>query len=186
MTARKLTPFKKKQVPIPSHAISNPAAAGPSIRALLNIIELSAIALARSSYPTISTTNDCRPGMSNDPMVPLNAARMITYSTRTVPVQVSVARVNALSISKDLGDDYQAAPIDAVDDHAGEQADHQNRGELREGDDAEHQRGIRQLQNQPRLRGALHPGAGERNELAEEVEAIVAMAKRAKRSAAIA
>ena len=49
MTARKLTPFKKKQVPMPSHAISNPAAAGPSMRALLNIIELSAIALARSS-----------------------------------------------------------------------------------------------------------------------------------------
>ena len=49
MTARKLTPFRKKQVPMPSHAISNPAAAGPSIRALLNIIELSAIALARSS-----------------------------------------------------------------------------------------------------------------------------------------
>ena len=49
MTARKLSPLRKKQVPVPSHAISNPAAAGPSMRAPLNIIELSAIALARSS-----------------------------------------------------------------------------------------------------------------------------------------
>ena len=38
--------------------------------------------------------------MSNDPTVPLNAASSITYPTRTVPVHVSAASVNALSISR--------------------------------------------------------------------------------------
>ena len=87
---------------------------------------------------------------------------------------------------QDLRRDDQAAAIDAIDHHAGEQADQQDRRELRERDDAEHRRRVRQLQHQPRLRGALHPGARERDQLAEEIEAIVAMPQRAKRAAALA
>ena len=62
-----------------------PAIAGPIMRAPLKIIEFIAIALGRSSRPTISTTNACRPGMSNELTRPLNAARKITYSTFTTP-----------------------------------------------------------------------------------------------------
>src|SRR5208282_5989739 len=85
---------------------------------------------------------------------------------------------------QDLGRDYQAAAIEAVDNYTGEQTDQQDWGELSERYNAEHRGRVRQLQHQPRLGGALHPGAGQRGELAEEIETIVAMAKRAKRSAA--
>ena len=76
-----------------------PATAGPIVRAPLNIIEFSAIAFGRSSIPTISTTNACRPGMSNELTIPLKAARITTCATRTVPVKVNAASTNALSIS---------------------------------------------------------------------------------------
>ena len=54
--------------------------------------------------------------------MPLNAASTITYSTRTRPVRVSAARVNALSISKRLRPDQHPAAVDAIDHHPGEQA----------------------------------------------------------------
>jgi len=82
--------------------------------------------------------------------------------------------------------DYQAATIDAVDQNAGEQTDQQYRRELRERYDAEHRCRVRKLQHQPRLRCTLHPGACERSELAEKIEAIIAMAQCAKRAAPLA
>jgi hypothetical protein len=84
---------------MPITLIRTPATAGPTTRAPLKIIELSAIALGKSSRPTISTTKVWRAGMSKAVTRPLIAARMITYSTRTTPAQVSAARMNAFNIS---------------------------------------------------------------------------------------
>ncbi|KJV00573.1 hypothetical protein VF34_04620 [Rhodococcus sp. PML026] len=44
--------------------MSTPDTAGPTIRAMLNVIEFNAIALDRVSLPTISMVNDCRTGAS--------------------------------------------------------------------------------------------------------------------------
>ncbi len=79
-----------KQPVTPITAIDRPAMAGPIMRAPLKIIEFIEIALGRSSRPTISTTNACRP----------RAARTITYSTLTRPAQVSAPSTNALIINK--------------------------------------------------------------------------------------
>ena len=54
----------KNTQPVPTATMSSPATAGPAIRATLNVIELSATALATWSGPTISTANACRTGTS--------------------------------------------------------------------------------------------------------------------------
>jgi len=51
--------------PPPRAPIISPARAGPRIRAALKLAEFSPTALVRSSWPTISETNDCRAGASN-------------------------------------------------------------------------------------------------------------------------
>ncbi len=116
-------------------AITDPAIAGPTIRAPLKIIEFIAIALGKSSRPTISTTNACRPGMSNELTNPLSAARTITYSTFTTPAHVSAAEHERADHQQRLRDDDQAPAIDVIDHHAGEQRDHHDRHEAGERDD---------------------------------------------------
>ena len=44
--------------PVPIRLISTPEMAGPTMRAVLNVMELSAMALDRCSLPTISMVND--------------------------------------------------------------------------------------------------------------------------------
>jgi hypothetical protein len=87
---------------------------------------------------------------------------------------------------QDLGRDDQSPPIEAVYHYTGKQADQKDWRELGECHYAEPGSRVGQLQHQPRLRGALHPGAGQRSELAEEIEPIIAMTQRAKRAAALA
>jgi hypothetical protein len=64
MTGRKLSALRKKAGAMPHCAMRTPASAGPTMRAPLNMPELSAMALVRSALPTISTMNDWRVGMS--------------------------------------------------------------------------------------------------------------------------
>src|SRR5665647_2686146 len=64
ITARKLKPLIRKQVPSPTTASSSPAMAGPTTRAALNTAELSEMALIRSSLLVIWITSAWRPGMS--------------------------------------------------------------------------------------------------------------------------
>jgi hypothetical protein len=56
MTAMNDRPLKKKATAVPQRAMTRPASAGPTTRALLNIAELSAMALRSDSLPTISAT----------------------------------------------------------------------------------------------------------------------------------
>ena len=94
-------PFSRKHQPSPTAATSRPAIAGPTTRAPLTIEELSAIALLRSSRPTISTTNDWRAGMSKALTMPRQVARTKTCHTRTWPLRVSTASVSGSNIEID-------------------------------------------------------------------------------------
>ncbi len=85
-------------MPTPAAPINTPATAGPTIRAALNIDELSAIAVIRSSRRTSSTMNAWRPGMSNALTMPNSTASSITCQVVTRPVQTSAARARASSI----------------------------------------------------------------------------------------
>ena len=121
-----------KQPATPITAIDSPAIAGPIMRAPLKIIEFIAIALGRSSRPTISTTNAWRPGMSNELTNPLSAASTITYSTLTTPAHVSAAKHERAHHQQRLRADDQAPAIDVIDHHAREQRDQHDRHVARE------------------------------------------------------
>ena len=60
-----------------------------------------------------------------------------------------------------LRPDQRGSLVDRVCEHAGEQAQHEHRRELGRRDNAQGQRIAGQLQHQPRLGHALHPGPGE-------------------------
>ena len=73
-TARKLTALAAKHHPTPTAAMTTPPSAGPAMRAMLNRLELSAIAFGSSSRPTIRNVSDWRAGASSTSAVPLRAA----------------------------------------------------------------------------------------------------------------
>ena len=87
-------------MPTPATPINTPATAGPTIRAALNMDELSAIAFMRSSLPTSSTMNAWRAGMSNALTTPKNTASTITCHVVTLPVHTSPASASASSICR--------------------------------------------------------------------------------------
>ncbi len=88
-TATKLPELIRKQVPVPTVAISRPAIAGPIARATLTSTELRLTALRRCSAPTISIMNDCRAGFSNALLRPSKQASTPICQTCTEPVTVS-------------------------------------------------------------------------------------------------
>ena len=67
--------MRKKAGAIPTTAISTPATAGPTTRAVLKLALLRPTALATRSGPTISLTNDWRAGMSKAVATPSSRAR---------------------------------------------------------------------------------------------------------------
>ncbi len=95
ITATKLNPFRKKHQPSPTHAIANPAIAGPTTRAPLKIEEFSAIAFGRSSFPTIWTRNAWRIGTSNAFTIPTRNAMTINSHSLINFVSVNPASTNA-------------------------------------------------------------------------------------------
>src|ERR1022692_818334 len=100
MTARKLKPLIRKQVPSPTTASSSPAMAGPTTRAALNTAELSEMALIRSSRLVIWITSAWRPGMSKALITPSRPASTSTCQTCTRPVRVSAASAKACTIDR--------------------------------------------------------------------------------------
>ena len=100
ITARKLVALAKKQAARPTAAIRAAAITGPMIRERLKTDELSAIALSRSSLPTISITNDWRKGTSKAESVPRKTASAITQATVTRPVAVRIPSVSASHIMR--------------------------------------------------------------------------------------
>ena len=65
MTAKKLTPLKRKHIPSPKTEMRIPATEGPTSLAPLKRNEFKAMAFPRSSLLSIiSTTKACRLGMS--------------------------------------------------------------------------------------------------------------------------
>ena len=100
ITARKLKPLIRKQVPSPTTASSSPATAGPTTRAALNTAEFSEMALMRSSLLVIWITSAWRPGMSKALITPSRPASTSTCQTWTRPVRVSAASTNACTIDR--------------------------------------------------------------------------------------
>jgi len=95
MTATKLIALLRNTQPVPTNVIITPATAGPTTRARLNVIELSATALVTCSEPTISPTNDCRIGASIAVKQPSTKQNRYTCHSATIPVTSSSPRTSA-------------------------------------------------------------------------------------------
>ena len=87
--------FSRKHGPTPSSAITTPAAAGPTIRALCTITLLSATALTVRSGPTSSVTKLWRAGLSSALTAPRANTSANTIQTSTAPPIVSAHSVSA-------------------------------------------------------------------------------------------
>ena len=88
-------PSIRKHQPSLVAAINIPASDGPINRAMFTIDELIAIALPRSARsPTISTMNDCRPGMSNALTMPCITLKVRINGIVMCPENVSAASRN--------------------------------------------------------------------------------------------
>jgi hypothetical protein len=74
-----------------------------------------------------------------------------------------------------LGHHHLAAVVEAVGDDAGDQPEHGERGEAAKREEADGDGGVGQFDHVPRERDVLHPGADERDHLAGEEEAVVAV-----------
>ena len=177
MTARKLRALIAKAAATPTSPIVSPAMAGPTMRAPLNIAELSATTLPMSSRPTISTANDWRTGMSTALAQPSRSARTMIIGTVTSSVDGQDREDDREGHHHGLDDDQGRALGQGVREHAREQPEDHDRDELGGGHDPEPERVVGQLEDQPGLGDLLHPGADERDRLAAEEQPVVAMAE---------
>ena len=89
----------------PSVATSTPAMAGPTMRAPLSIDEFSAMALMRSSLPTISITKVCRVGRSIEFTTPRSrnprsGAVASTRSFRVFPIGSAASLISRTKVRK--------------------------------------------------------------------------------------
>ena len=74
-----------------------------------------------------------------------------------------------------LRPDHRPPRVEPVDDDACEEAEDREREELRDGEDADGDRRVRELDHEPALREALHPRPGLRDDLTGEEVAVVAV-----------
>ena len=90
-TARKLALLIAKHHPAPAAASTTPASAGPKMRAVLNMLELSAIAFGSSSRPTSCIVRFWRAGRSKTTARPVSIAIAYTCHVCTFPIRVTAA-----------------------------------------------------------------------------------------------
>ena len=150
------------------------------MRAAFTAEELRAIAFGMSSRPTISTTNDWRVGMSKALTVPSRAATDQDLRIVTWPESVSAASTAGEQGRRALRPDQQPAAIEVVGQRAADRGQEEDRRLADEAGQAEQERRVGQPIDEPRLRHGLQPRPDERDRLAAEVEAEVAVLERAK------
>ena len=166
----------KKQGHSPNNGISRPAIAGPISRAELNIDEFKAMALARSPRSsTICTTKLCRAATPNPITRPAKNAQQHDLPSADRAAERSAASVKAWIIAATWADENGAAAVPAIRQHARKRRDEHGRNLRGESHQSEKEGGMAQAVCQPDQRDLLHPGADQRNALAEEEQPEVAM-----------
>ncbi len=98
--ARNENALTRKHGAIPISAITPPASAGPRMREECTTTEFRATALTTRSEPTISTTNDCRDGLSIASTAPRTRTSASTIHGAAAPDAARTNSVNAGTISE--------------------------------------------------------------------------------------
>ena len=172
----------KKHHPSLVAAIRIPASDGPIRRAMFTIDELMAMALPRSARSsTICTMNDWRPGISKALMMPCSTLKPRIQGMVMVWLRREPGKRERLDHGEGLRPHQDLPPVEAVDPYSGK-GSNQKRGNLAaEAHRPQQQRRMRKPVDQPRRGDARHPRADQRNALAAEKEAEVAMPQRSPR-----
>ena len=163
--------------PVPTAVIITPATAGPRMRPVLKMAELMPTALVSSSRPTISTTNDCRTGVSTRGDDAEDGGQREHVPVLHHAGDVEEAEQQGHHTERRLGDEQHPALVQPVGEDAAPEAEQQRRAELQRRDHTERGAGVGEFEDEPVLGDPLHPGAGERDELAAGVEPVVAHAQ---------
>ena len=159
--------------PVP-RAMITPASAGPTTRAALKAIELSAMALARRLRGTRSGASAWRSGMSmafTQPEhechghAPSGSRRRRWRSAGTGRTPGRQAAICVPIRARRLSMRSASTPPNGREDHG--------RAELEHGHEAELDRRAAERQHEPRQADLLHPGADQAHDLAGPVEAVV-------------
>src|ERR1700694_3406638 len=95
MTPTNDAAFTRNAAPTPTVAISTPASAGPTARAMLNSMPLSAEAAGRSSFGTSSGSTARQVGVSN--ASPADNANVSASSIQGVMTPVSATTASAMA-----------------------------------------------------------------------------------------
>src|SRR5438046_4160196 len=165
-------------MPTPATPINTPATAGPTIRAALNMDELSAIAFMRSSLPTSSTMNAWRAGMSNALTTPKNTASTMTCHVVTLAGPHEHGQRQRLEHLQSLCPHDEATLVHAIHDDTRVQREQQHAQGAERLRQPDGERRVGDVEHQPAERDRLHPGPDERDALTEEEEPEVAVGKR--------
>ena len=170
--------MSRKHAPTPKRAMIAPPAAGPIMRAAAATVELMEIARGSASRSTSSETKDWRVGTSSARARPSPSARTQTRGSggdagdRRDPEHQRECRLTRLRAEQ------QAALVDPVGDGARPRSEDEDRQCLERDGDAQRRARRRELQDQPRLRHRLQPRPRDRDQLAGEVQAVVAGGER--------
>ena len=138
-------------------------------------VELSATALERLASETISATKVWRTGASNAVTQPSTSAKRYTCQSSICPVSVRTPSASASVPCSACVTQQHAAPVEAVRDVAGDGQQEERRTELQRHHEAHRGRVVvgELREDDPVLRGALHPRADVRHQRARSPQAIV-------------
>ncbi len=181
--ATKLRALSAKQGPTPATAISTPASAGPTMRAVWTITLLSATALTIRSGPTSSDDERLARRVVDGVDRAADEHEPVDHPDLDGAGQGQREQRQRGDGHQRLRDHQQAALVVAVGEHAAEDAEEQDREELEAGGDADRDAGAGQLHDEPHLGDDLHPVADQRDDLAGEVAPVVGDLERGQRAA---
>ena len=177
------TELTRNATGIPNAATVAAAAAGPAARAMLNVIELSAIADARSRAGTSALTIACCAGAENAANN-AESAREDDHDPRLLDAaERERAERRAQYDCDGLRHEQQVLAVEAVGRRAGPRREDEHGDELREAEHAEQERRVRQPEDEERRREVLEPRAARRERVPEEVRAEVAVRDESERLA---
>ncbi len=137
------------------------------------------MAFPRSArFSTISTTKDCRAGMSKALISPCATLSHIISSMVMMPRKRQYSQSERLQHRKYLGDHQDPVAIPAVDPHSSERRQRERWNLSGKAHDAQQERGTGQPVDQPAGGDARHPGADQRDGLSAEEQPVVAIGER--------
>ena len=164
---------------IPSVFTAIAASTGPTARARLYVIELSATAEPRCSRGTRSPISACEAGAANALPIPSTTGTRDDNPDRCEPGPRKHRKAGAYDRRPELRDEQQALAIEAVGGASGPRREQQHRHEVAEIENAEEEGGVRQPVDEQRRGEVLEPGSARGARVAEEVRPEVPVAHQA-------